>query len=184
MEIIQYSNGPEGAKNPSKQDRAGIRTPDNGSYQRSLYIAAISQFVGCEGLASPATDVRDGVGYTFDFYHAECGKVFKVLESGDLSEYEKYTQYPGDVFVIVDIDGHAGCQVGECACCGELYVILPRELGEKLHDAETTYVYFQRQLCEYVRDTKDGKSQWIMMDPLVLRESEEDEEFDAEEDED
>ena len=181
MEIIQYSNGPEGAKNPSMQNKTGIQTPDNGSYQQSLYIAAISQFIGCEGLASPAKDVRDGVGYTFDFYHRECGKVFKVLKSVDLSEYEKYTQYVGDVFVIVDVDGHPGCQLGECACCGEQYIILPRDLGEKLHDTDATYLYFQHRLCAYVRDTTDGKSQWIILDPVALREYE-DEESEGEDD--
>ncbi len=180
---IKDSNGPEGATNPSKQNKVGIQTPDNGSYQQSLYVAAISQFVGCEGLASPATDVRDGVDYSFDFFHPECGKAFKIFNASDLSEYGKYTQYPGDVIVIVNVDDHPGCQVGKCPCCDDAYVILPRKLGEMLHDTDATYIYLRGHLCEYIGDEKDGTSQWVMLDPLVLRESEEDE-YDGQEDED
>jgi hypothetical protein len=183
MKSMQLSNGPEGAKNPSK-NKTGIQTPNNGSHQQSLYIAAIAQFIGCEGLASPATDMRDGIQYTFDFHHPECLKVFKVFKSSDLSEYDKYVQYPGDVIAIVDVDDNPGCQLGKCPCCDDAYVIVPRDLGEKLHDADATYVYFRHHLCEYIGDEKDGTSQWVILDPIVLRDSEEDDEFDSEEDDD
>ena len=176
MEITQYSNGTEGASNPSTQKQDDH--PDAG---QRLFTSSpstsppIAQYVGCEGLASPATDERDGIKYTFDFYHPECGKVFKVLKSNVLSEYEKYVQYPGDGFAIVNVDDHPDCQLAGCPCCGDRYVILPRELGEKLHDTDSTYVYFQGHLCEYVGDEKDGTSQWVVLDPLVLREDEDDE---------
>lgn len=181
MKNNQKTKGHEEAKNSSKQNSGGVQTTDNGSYQQSLYIAAISQFVGCEGLASPATATREGVEYTFDFYHVECGKVFKVLKSNALAEYEKYTQYPGDGIVIVDVDDHPGCQIGKCPCCSDVYVVLPRELGDMLHDTDATYVYHQRHLWDYVGDEKDGTSQWAMVDPIVLQESEDDE-FDGDED--
>jgi hypothetical protein len=168
---MQSSNNNKKSENIISKNNAGIQTPANDSYQQSLYIAAISQFIGCEGLASPASDVRDGIEYTFNFYHPECGKVFKVFKSDDLSEYEKYTQYPEKVAIIVDVS-NAEYKIGECGCCGDMFVILPHDLGDKLHDTDSTWIYCHGHLCEFVRDAADGASHWLVLDPIALQDSE------------
>jgi hypothetical protein len=175
MKNPKINNDSEGAENPSnKTNNAGIQTQANDSYQQSLYIAAISQFIGCKGLASPAIDTLDGVEYTFDFYHPECGKVFKVFKSDDLSEYEKYTQYSGNVVIIVDAD-NAECELEQCSCCGDKSLILPHELGEKLYDIDSTLVYYHHYLCEFDGDATDGTAHWLILVPIALQKLKDDE---------
>lgn len=171
MKNRQHETGSGEANNSSNQNIAGINSPANNSYQQSLYIAAISKFIGCEGLCSPVTDTRDGIKYTFDFYHPECGKMFKVFRADALSEYEQYALYPGEKIIIVDAD-NCNYQVGECACCEELLLILPHKIGEQLHDTDSTLVYFKQQLWEFRSEEKDGTSLWRMIVPAVLQEVE------------
>ena len=124
-------------------------------------------------MARRVTDIRDGIEYTFNFYHPLCGRLFKVFRSGDLTEFEKYAAYPGDAVIIVNVDDHPNCEVSEETCCDDVCLILPRAFTEKLETAKVAYVYFEGHLCEYSGDVGENESVWDSLKPYRLCEFEE-----------
>ena len=145
MEIIQYSNGPEGARNSSKQQNVGIQMPDNDSYERSLYIAAIQEAYGYVGLASPVMASRDGVKYEFDFYHPDEQQLLKVFKQDDMSELEKYAQYPGEKVVIVDVEG-CEFRVLDSQCDDEPRLCIPEKIGRPVANMADACIFFDQRL--------------------------------------
>ena len=153
MEIIQYSNGPEGAENPSEQRSNGIQMPDNDSYQKSLYIAAIQEAYGYVGLAGPVAVSCDGVAYTFDFYHPEEKRLIKMFRHEDLLELEMYIQYPGRKIIMVDAEG---CEFRMVETGSELKprLCIPERIGRPVANLEDGGLYFDQRLWKPDKEFK------------------------------
>ena len=71
MEIIQYSNGPEGAENPSKELIEEFCRDLAFSNSRGGYYMTIANFFGCERLVGPVVSTHRDNEYKFDFRESE-----------------------------------------------------------------------------------------------------------------
>ena len=168
MEIIQDKNGPEGAKNSSKQNTtAGIQMPANDSYQQSLYIASISKSLGYDGLHSPVTDKQNGIEHTFDFYQPDAEILIKMFQGFDEGQYNLYAHHPSKPILIFD-SSTIPCRMDLCECgCGSLLVV-DKTVAEHLYDNPYVFIYNDGDLWEYHLHT-DGKWVWKRKMPFLIR---------------
>lgn len=167
MTIQDLINGPEGAKNPSKQNSVGIQMPANDSYQQSLYIAAISKSLGHEGLVSPVSEMWHGVEHTFDFYDPEAEQLFKVFGTFDEKSYAQYSIYHGQPFVILDGAGIPH-EIKDCECGCEYMQVTDAKIAKRIYRDQNTVIYHDGDLWKF-RGFIDGEWTWKKIMPVVLQ---------------
>ena len=114
---------------------------------------------------------HEGRTLVFDFYNPKDGSLYKVFTSTDFDEefqiqdYQRYTDFPGDVSIIADVD-NCNLNVGSCGCCGGVLVTLPyAEYQFSLKD-DRTWVLCQGRLCEYERLNHEWYEVWHSVEPL------------------
>ena len=170
--LTLYTNEEESNQSSDRKE-SGISSPANRSLQQSYYIAAIAKFTGHEGLQSPVANIHEGELYTFDFFCPESEYLFKILPLGELDEYDKYLQHPGNVTIIIDLELNDD-PVYTAHVCGREVIIVSREVTARLHTLDYTVLYFDRQLWQFDQ-LVDGLGFWSRLDPIVLVEQETDE---------
>jgi len=163
-------NSPEEGFISSHDTQGKVALPENDSYQQSLYISAISKYIGMEGLHSPAIDLQEEKNYVFDFYHPDSGRFFKILKGFDASAYTEYLCHPDDPYIIIHLDD-TDAAVEECECCGRFVLSVPVNISKQIYSDRFTLIYFDGHLWEY-----DNKGDWTICLPMVLQEFFEDEE--------
>lgn len=160
-------NSPEEGSISSPDTQSKVALPENDSYQHSLYIAAISKYIGAEGLHSPAIDLKEERNYVFDFYHPESGCFFKILKGFDRAKYNEYLCHPDDPYLIVDLND-TGAAVEECECCGDIYLSVPAGISKQIYSDAFTYVYYDGDLWEF-GGHRGNEGVWSPCLPKVLR---------------
>jgi hypothetical protein len=161
MENIQYSNGLEGAKNPSKQN--------NGSDRQPPYQDALAKCFGCEDLAGPVTKVQDGVKYAFDFYDAQENIPIKVLNADTLEEHAKYAAYSGDKLILLDAEG-LDCQTMPIGNGNDRLLGIRSDINQYARDGGSACLYYDGQLWVFQDRTKSGMTLWHSVPEVVLDE--------------
>ena len=180
MTINDIINGPEGAKNSSKQQNAGIQTPENGSYEQTLLVGAISKSLGYEGLHSPVSQNLNGTAYTFDFYHPENERLLKVFKGFEGQAFRLYADHPDKPILIFE-SKDLPCKMETCECgCGSVLVV-EKKAAERLCDNPYVLIHADGNLWQYGMRL-DGKWIWKKRTPFLIRELMEDCEEDEDED--
>lgn len=160
-------NSPEEGSIFSHEAQRKVALPENDSYQQSLYIAAISKYIGFEGLHSPAIDLKDEKNYVFDFYHPDSGCFLKILKGFDRAKYNEYLCHPDDPFLIVDLD-NTDASIEKCECCGDIYLSVPASISKHIYSDNYTYVYYDGDLWNFSNHHGD-EGLWTTCLPIVLQ---------------
>ena len=122
-------------------------------------------------LIGPVVTEHEGQTLVFDFYNPKDGSLYKVFSGDNLDdsdrseEYYRYTDYPGEVALIVDMDKTA-CSTWKCRCCDHSMVQLPYNAADFSLDSDCTWVLSQGELCDYERETSDGEEVWHSIERL------------------
>ena len=163
MEIIQYSNGPEGAENPSKELIEEFCRDYAFSNSRGGYYMTIANFFGCDKLVGPVVSSHGGDEYKFDFRDPSSGRMFKIFRAQDLSEYEKYLAYGGKVTILVNVQDSYWDQ-SQFVDRENLLLTLPDENEQQIRQ-ESTLLYSYGHLWEFDHLDENSRLVWRMVEP-------------------
>ena len=141
-----------------------------GTCKTSPHFGTVSRFANTEELIGPVTSEQEGEIYVFDFYDPNDEALYKIFDADDFQklggtqEYHRYTDHPGDVWLIVDVD-KCGCEITKCRCCGRPLVVTPWHPINFSLDADCTWVLAKGELCDFERLNYDGYEVWHGINP-------------------
>ena len=166
MTIQQDNNGAEAASHPSKVPGAHDKIANNRSHQQSLYIAAISKYLGYDGLISPMSDTREGVRYTFDFFAPKQKRLFKIFHEFDEETYRLYSGHPFHPNLIYDLPEDL-CRQSRCRCGRCDLMDVDDEIHRHLCDDPFSRICQDGRIWECF-NTWNGGHQWREALPIAL----------------